>query len=150
LQFLEGASKIDYIIDIKQPFPLFSDASRITVLLNNLISNAIKYHNYEQEHSYIKISILGLYDHVIISIKDNGKGLKEEHIRKIFNMFYVVAENNAGTGIGLYIVKETIEKMGGKIRVESEYGKGSNFIMEIPNQQLSVNENKQIQYSVTY
>ncbi|MCR6637889.1 MAG: HAMP domain-containing histidine kinase [Sporocytophaga sp.] len=61
---------------------------------------------------------------------DNGMGIEPEHLSKIFDMFYKISENSAGSGLGLYIVKYNVERLGGIIKVESEPNKGSVFILE--------------------
>jgi signal transduction histidine kinase len=68
-----------------------------------------------------------------IIVKDNGIGISKENQEKIFDMFYRVSENSVGSGLGLYIVKEIVEKLDGKIEVESEPGKGTAFSIHIPN-----------------
>ncbi|QCK14756.1 sensor histidine kinase [Mangrovivirga cuniculi] len=68
-----------------------------------------------------------------ISIKDNGTGISKDHINNIFKMFYRATEKTSGSGLGLYIVAETLEKLNGRITVKTEIDKGSEFIIEIPN-----------------
>ncbi|HLT71941.1 MAG TPA: sensor histidine kinase, partial [Cyclobacteriaceae bacterium] len=63
---------------------------------------------------------------------DNGQGIPKEHMDQIFNMFYRASENSEGSGLGLYIVKETLAKLVGTIHVESEMYKGSSFRVELP------------------
>jgi signal transduction histidine kinase len=65
-------------------------------------------------------------------IEDNGEGIRKDLQEKIFDMFYRASENSKGSGLGLYIVKEMVEKMGGTIKVSSEWGKGSQFIIDLP------------------
>ena len=66
-------------------------------------------------------------------MKDNGIGISKENHKKIFEMFYRVTENTVGTGLGLFLVKEIVEKLDGKIDIESEVGKGTSFIIRLPN-----------------
>jgi signal transduction histidine kinase len=66
---------------------------------------------------------------------DNGEGIPTDAKPKIFDMFYRASANGSGSGLGLYIVKEAIQKIGGSIVVYSEYGKGTEFVVEIPNMQ---------------
>ena len=65
-------------------------------------------------------------------VKDNGQGIAEKHLDKIFNMFYRASEGGGGSGLGLYIVKETVDKLNGKIQVLSELGKGTSFSIVLP------------------
>ena len=68
-----------------------------------------------------------------IRISDNGIGIARENHEKIFNMFYRVSTQSVGSGLGLYIVKETVEKLQGVINLESEPGKGTVFSIRLPN-----------------
>lgn len=116
----------------KIPTILFNYDS-IERAFTNLVSNAIKY---SPDNTQIDIKIKSDDNNVIVTVKDQGCGIAQEHIKKIFDRFYRV-ENAThtikGTGIGLHLVKTTIEKHhGGKILVESEIGKGSTFGFSLP------------------
>jgi signal transduction histidine kinase len=65
-------------------------------------------------------------------VKDNGIGIKEEHLGKIFEMFYRTSDKSSGSGLGLYIVNETIKKLGGKVEVNSQVNLGTTFTLTIP------------------
>jgi signal transduction histidine kinase len=69
---------------------------------------------------------------VSIKIKDNGIGIESKYINKIFEMFFRATNEKSGSGLGLYIVKETLKKLNGKIKVLSTFGKGTEFIIDIP------------------
>jgi len=74
-----------------------------------------------------------LINHVaFLEIIDNGIGIKKENLPNIFQMFYVTQNSNQGTGLGLYIARETINKLRGSIQVESELNAGTKFILQIP------------------
>ena len=66
-------------------------------------------------------------------MEDNGEGIPKSRLSSIFDMFYRATENKQGSGLGLYIVKNVVEKLGGKIKVESEENRGTIFKVEIPN-----------------
>ena len=68
----------------------------------------------------------------IIKVKDNGIGISEEHHNNIYDMFYRAENSSGGSGLGLYIVKEMIGKLNGKIHFESNTGQGTTFILELP------------------
>jgi signal transduction histidine kinase len=72
-------------------------------------------------------------DRVQVAVKDNGYGIPEEHQSKLFDMFFRGVQGGKGTGLGLYIVKESAMKLNGDISLESQPGKGSTFIVDIPN-----------------
>ena len=132
LKFMDGADKISIGYDIDSSGVLLSDRSRIKILFSNLIGNSIKYHNLEQETPYIRISthINGRTAKVII--EDNGIGIGKDHVDKVFDMFYRASYKSAGSGLGLYIVKEIVQKLHGNITVESEMGKGTKFTIMLP------------------
>jgi PAS domain S-box-containing protein len=132
LKFLEGADKIRIGFDIDDSKVMLSDKGRIKILLSNLIGNSIKYHNLDQEEPRIRIStqINGRYGK--INIEDNGIGIPEEHQAKIFDMFYRASYKSGGSGLGLYIVKEIVQKLHGSISVESQPGKGTKFSITLP------------------
>ncbi len=133
LKYMEGSSRIRLNTEIKAKCPFFSDKRRMTILINNFISNCIKYHNYNQPDPFVEISIKISPLNAIISIKDNGLGIAEKHLEKIYDMFFRATEKSSGSGIGLYIVKEIVEKLTGLIDVQSIEGKGTLFTVEIPN-----------------
>ncbi|MBX2844526.1 MAG: PAS domain S-box protein, partial [Flammeovirgaceae bacterium] len=112
---------------------LYSDLNRISVILNNLVSNAFRFFNKFEEHPYVKITVNCWEKKAEIIVEDNGQGIAETHLGNVFNMFYRASENKPGSGLGLYIVKETVERLNGTIQVESSLGKGSKFTLKIPN-----------------
>ncbi|HET8858431.1 PAS domain-containing sensor histidine kinase [Marivirga sp.] len=120
---------------IIQWYPFYSDLTKIRIILNNLISNSIKYRkNLEVEFSYINIDIQTNEKEAIILIEDNGEGIPKDKLEKIFEMFYRASENSEGSGLGMYIVKNVIKKLNAKIDVQSEEGEGTKFLIHVPNQ----------------
>ena len=85
----------------------------------------------------MRISALRVDDNFQLIIEDNGEGIREEFQDKIFNMFYRASEKSKGSGLGLYIAKEMIDKLGGSIKVNSVYGEGTQFIIELPDHTYS-------------
>jgi two-component system sensor histidine kinase/response regulator len=110
-----------------------SDSFRLSVILNNLISNAVKYQKPGELHPSVKISIDVDETEADILIKDNGVGIIEDHVNNVFKMFFRSNFTVTGLGIGLYIVKEALTRIGGEISVESTYGEGTSFRLLIPN-----------------
>lgn len=129
---------INLIIDVdpKIPSVLFGDDVRIKQILVNLSNNAVKF----TEKGYVKISMSCSIENDInllsVSVSDTGMGIKEEDVNKLFNSFQQVDSkrnrNVEGTGLGLAISKEFVNMMGGKIGVESVYGRGSTFKFTVP------------------
>jgi signal transduction histidine kinase len=133
IKFNKGASAIslDYTHDASHI--LSSDFNQMKIVLNNLLANAVKYHNIDQPNPFIRVLFHRENDIVKIAIQDNGKGIAEANLPKIFEMFYRASLDTEGTGLGLYIVKEALGKIHGTIEVESEFGKGSTFTITLEN-----------------
>jgi signal transduction histidine kinase len=132
LQYIEEVKKINITKELLVD-KMFSDNLRLKIIINNLLSNAIKYADFEKEKSFISIKTYPSNNAFIIEIEDNGIGISKQYLDRIFDMFFVTNKNK-GTGLGLYIVKESVEKMHGTIRVESKIHSGSKFIVTIPHQ----------------
>ncbi len=132
LKFGSGMEDIFIKYSIDPQASIISDRSRLKVILNNLIGNALKYSNPYQDEQLISIKASEADKLLKISIEDNGIGIAAEHQPKIFEMFYRASEKSEGSGLGLYIVKETLDKLNGSIRLDSSVGKGSVFNIEIP------------------
>lgn len=131
-QFLENVDKLEYKLEINDKFSLFSDKKRIRSILKNLIFNAVKYQNYDQTNPFIQIDAYNKGDEIIISVKDNGDGIDERIQNNIFDMFFRASEKSSGSGLGLYIVKEMVNRLDGSISVISKPEIGSEFIISIP------------------
>ncbi|MEO8145996.1 MAG: PAS domain S-box protein [Bacteroidia bacterium] len=125
--------KVKIHADIIEKGIFFSDKKRISMVLNNLISNAIRYHNPYTDKPFVKINVVADEVKTKIEIEDNGIGIDEKFQEKVFEMFYRVSESSNGSGLGLYIVKETIEKLHGAIYIQSKRGIGTKFSVSIPN-----------------
>lgn len=132
LQFYPWSEKVQVDVRIPEDASLQSDPTRIQIVLANLISNAFKYSNHATGNAFIKITATKTQNHMEISIQDNGTGIDDQYLPHIFDMFFQANEKSDGSGLGLYIVKETLEKIQGKIRVYSELGKGTEFIVTLP------------------
>lgn len=127
-----GNRNVDVRLVIESKRPFYSDRSRLSVVLNNLISNGIRYCNPVEEQPFVLLHVSSDDNGTTLSIADNGIGIDLKYHEKIFDMFYRVSQKSAGSGLGLYIVKETVEKLRGTLRFESEPGKGTKFIIFLP------------------
>jgi signal transduction histidine kinase len=122
------------IIQVK---PFYSDLTKVRIILNNLISNSIKYRRMEESvDSFINIYVDVTEKESVVKIEDNGEGISEDKLDKIFDMFYRASENSEGSGLGMYIVKNVIKKLDATIDVKSEEKKGTTFIVKIPNKYI--------------
>lgn len=128
LKYFDKAEKVELIRDLEEPI-VVSDPKRLKIILSNLISNSVKYHNYRQENPFIEVKSYGKNGQVFIEVKDNGQGIKPELVDKIFDMFYRASDSSDGSGLGLYIVQDTVAKINGELTVKSNYGEGSVFTL---------------------
>jgi PAS domain S-box-containing protein len=134
--YLDGTSKLEIITEDHENAEFYSDKSRIKIIINNLLSNAISYHNFLQPKPYIHIRVWVNTETAVIEVSDNGRGIDERFLDKIFKMFYRATNIKTGAGLGLYIVKETLNKLSGSITVKSKVGSGTTFFVTIPNAKL--------------
>ncbi len=112
---------------------LYSDPQRLHEILRNLISNAFQYSRVKSPAPYVRIETKTTKKKCEIVVEDNGVGIKKKYQSRIFEMFYRANERVEGSGIGLYIVKQSIEKLNGKISFTSTMNKGTRFEISIPN-----------------
>lgn len=121
--------------NLKKTFPIFADKNMMNTTIRNLVSNAIKY---TSDGGHIDVSAEVSGNQVIISVEDNGIGMDEQTASKLFKIdqsFTTEGTNNEqGTGLGLILCKEFVDKHGGDIWVESSPGKGSKFIINLRNE----------------
>ncbi len=131
--YLEESDTIEYQIQINQDIEFVSDKYRMGVIANNLISNAVKYQ--DKSKKVKKIQVKGSINEKCaeLSISDNGTGIEAAYLNNIFKMFYRASTMSVGSGLGLYLVKESIGKLEGKISVRSKPNKGTTFFLTIPN-----------------
>ncbi len=143
---LAKAKKLEFNVEIEDELPaiLKGDEIRIKQILNNLLSNAVKY----TEKGSVTFSVKGINEKdsftLLISVTDTGIGIREEDRKNMFQSFsrleLMKTRNINGTGLGLCITKQLVEKMKGTIDVTSEYGKGSCFTVSIPQEVVSIKE----------
>jgi len=118
---------------ISQNARFFGDYFRIRIVLSHLIANAIKFKKPEQQTAQVDLKFGIEEEKVHIIVKDHGVGILQDHVEQIFKMFFRGKDQMAGYGLGLYIVKEALAKMGGTIDVHSSPGEGAEFHIIIPN-----------------
>jgi len=111
---------------------IYSDALKLRVILNNLVSNAIKYCDPKKAEQWVKVKTYLHEASAIIEVEDNGLGIRKNDQERIFDEFYTVGNNRRSFGIGLYLVKDAVTQMNGSIEVKSELGVYSRFTITIP------------------
>ena len=132
LKYIKGAEAILLKNELPSSMMIAVDRTRLQIVLFNIISNAIQYKDTNKAQSYLHFSSEPSKGQVIILIDDNGIGIDYSHHPKMFSMFYRASENAKGSGLGLYIVKETMDKLGGTISLQSVLGEGTRLTLKLP------------------
>lgn len=134
LRYLPNFDQIKITLDLPEP-SVIADRFLLKVALSNILSNAIKYQRtYPGHQPQVKISSCyrdGFYE---ISIEDNGEGIKDDIKEKVFDMFYRASMKSSGSGLGLYIARESVQRMGGNLSLTTKYGEGATFKIALPKQ----------------
>jgi signal transduction histidine kinase len=112
---------------------VIQDEVRVGVLLKNILDNAIKYSKRNGD-AKVHVQALTTPENMQLVISDNGEGIDEVHLQKVFDMFYRATTSSPGTGLGLYISKEITDKIGGNISIDSTLGKGTEVSIILPQQ----------------
>lgn len=132
LQYMAGAKSVHISLSAEDGGLFFSSRKKLISIFSNIISNAIRYHD-ESKNSFLKINLTYNSEGCQTIFEDNGIGIDEEVQAKVFEKFFLVTPDQGGSGIGLYTVKKSIEKLGGNIHLRSKLGRGTTFIIQIPN-----------------
>jgi len=131
LQYIKKSTRVEKIIEVHNDELFITDERRLKIVLFNLISNAIIYSATLRE-PWMKVIVQVKNGKAIIKVSDNGQGIAEEHLDRVFEMFYRASEEQAGSGLGLYIAKETVEQLNGTIEVTSAVGSGTIATIALP------------------
>lgn len=132
MRFMPGFARMDIKTSVTGAGEFYSDYYRMSVIINNLLSNAIKYQD-RHKLPWLRVDVNVEKNRLLLKFEDNGIGIDSTLLPKIFDMFFRANTEKDGSGLGLYIVKEAIEKLNGKIEIKSELGVGTSFSLEIPN-----------------
>jgi signal transduction histidine kinase len=129
LKHIPGFEKMRIVVDISQGYILKTDETLIYSVFQNIIENAIKYMDALKTDPFLNIKLREEDNMIRLDFEDNGLGIPVDTKEKIFDMFYKVNNNSSGTGLGLYLTKLTIEKLGGNIELYSQEKKGTTFVI---------------------
>ena len=121
---------ITFTKDIQNNIEFHSEWTLLNAIIQNLIENAVKYSG--PVSPFVKITVRCQGEWVTIDVQDNGQGIPDEHQSKIFEMFYRATQNSNGTGLGLYILKRSVDRLKGTIEMKSKLGTGSVFTVKLP------------------
>lgn len=132
LRYMPGAEYVEIFNEVPVNTIINNDEQRILTILNNLLTNGINYRSNETVKSFIKIQFIAKESSWKLIVKDNGLGIAEDHQKKVFEMFHRANEDSEGSGLGLFIVKEAVDRLGGKISLDSSLGVGTEFVLDFP------------------
>ncbi len=142
LKYIQDYNKLEIDIQIKKgETDFFSEQMKLSVIFNNILSNAVKYQNKKVAPNFLKIEIDTTSEWFAhIRVWDNGIGIHKLYIEQVFNMFFRATETSQGSGLGLYIVKQAVERLGGVIEINSENGAFTEVLMQIPNRKSKIDK----------
>ncbi|HTF18572.1 MAG TPA: two-component regulator propeller domain-containing protein [Chryseolinea sp.] len=129
LAFWQEASRFQFLNKIDDTLHVHTDRARIKVVLHNLVSNGIKYRDLYKVENWIRFTAESSNSYWELTLEDNGIGIRREYLDKVFNMYFRATDNSKGSGLGLFIVKETLAKINSTIHVESELGQFTKFVI---------------------
>lgn len=132
-KFFQNTGDLKFELNVSSETPFYSDKTRIRFLLNNLISNAIKYQDLSKENNWVRIDFSCNKEEAILKVEDNGVGIEAEILPRIFDIYYRASNQSTGAGIGLYVATEAAEMLSGSIEANSKKGEGSLFTTVLPN-----------------
>jgi signal transduction histidine kinase len=129
--YYNGSNEVHFYKELELT-QIQSDALKLQVILNNLVSNSIKYSDSRKPERWVKVKSYRSDTLMIIEVEDNGLGIRQKDQERIFDKFYMSDDNKRSSGIGLYLVKDAVTQLNGKIEVRSEPGVSSKFMVSIP------------------
>lgn len=132
-KFMPESKGVSIITNYDIKSELFTDEVKLYLILRNLIHNAIKFQRVDNHEKKVEIDVKGDLESITISIKDNGIGLGNSEGEELFEMFKKGTNVKSGTGLGLYIVNQCIQQLGGTITYKTQDNLGTVFDIIIPN-----------------
>ncbi len=133
LRYMQNADRVTCTTQVELDAPFYGDAFHLSIALGNLISNAYKYCDLQKAEPSVQVSVRLAGGTCEIVVADNGVGIPKIHQGRIFELFFRATNQSFGSGLGLYITRNAIDKMGGKVVLDSEEGKGTTFTVTLPN-----------------
>jgi signal transduction histidine kinase len=133
IKYHPSALDVRFEVNVNQDTDFLSNLMNIKTILSNLISNAFKYQRVDEEDKWVKVIVNVNDKEAVIQVVDNGVGIKEEKQKEVFNMFFRDQMDDKGSGLGLYIVQEAVNKIQAKIDLKSTFGEGTEITLVVPN-----------------
>lgn len=136
LRYIDPQNTVNKFMHLETAIEFYSDPERIAMFLNHVIGNAFVHRNSEEHHESItSIEVFTSAESAIVVVKDNGKGIPTEYLSKVFDMFFKVDTGMPGAGLGLFLAKELVTKLGGTIDITSRINIGTTVRIELPNKE---------------
>ena len=132
LQFMDGATRVERRVELGGIKQLRGDRFHLQIVLANLLSNAIKYQDHQKEAPFVLVTCAQSDQGLCITVEDNGIGISNQNQEHLFELFFRASNQSFGSGLGLYILKNALEKMKGTISLKSKEGKGTIFTVHLP------------------
>lgn len=140
VSFLEGFSRVQFDIRVDEKFTLLSDVNLIRFILRNLLENAVRFQKKQEAQGLVIVVARQLDGKAQISVADNGIGISKEQLQTIFDMFSRAAGQHKTAGMGLYMTKLSVNKLGGTIQLADNPGQLTEFVVELPVEEQSVEQ----------
>ncbi|MBA4056051.1 MAG: hypothetical protein C0490_15155 [Marivirga sp.] len=134
IKFLPGMEVMHFSLNLGKDAVVMSDRNRLKIIVNNLISNCVKYRDSSKDSNHVRITFERGKNVWKLEILDNGIGIDKQFLSRVFEMFYRATDRSQGSGLGLYIVKETVERLYGEVYVDSEKGEWTKFTIAVPHE----------------
>src|SRR5260221_9140829 len=130
---IKDSDKIEKQFTILNDTAFYSDYYRLSIILSYILSNSIQYRDEKKENQFVRVSALISETQATLSIWDNGVGIQSDRLPNVFDMFVRSNESSDGAGLGLYVVKDVIEKLNGTITIGSSHGEWTQVDVVLPN-----------------
>ncbi|MFY7848030.1 MAG: ATP-binding protein [Bacteroidia bacterium] len=132
LRYQDASAGIRIALEVPPNLRFISDKVKLQAILNNLLSNAVKYADPAKSDRMIRVAATQENAEIRLVVEDNGIGISEENLSRVFGLFFTEGSRAKGSGLGLYIVHEAVVRLGGRIDIQSEKGKGTMFALVLP------------------
>lgn len=132
IKFHPSAAEVRFVNKVDMNLEFTTNKANMNIVLSNVIANAFKYQRSDEPNKMVKIAAQRINNRVNIDITDNGQGIEETKLKEVFKMFYRDQKDKEGSGLGMFIVKEAVEKLKGRIDMRSEVNKGTTVHIQIP------------------
>lgn len=137
LTYLDPQNSVNKFMHLETAVEFNSDSERIAALLSHIIGNTFVHRSSEKHHESItSIEVFTTAESAIVVVKDNGKGIPPEYLSKVFDMFFKVDTGMPGIGLGLFLAKEIVSRLGGAIDITSRVNVGTTVRIELPNKRI--------------